>query len=212
MQKFTNWNINKYVGVTDTTTRVDNNNKVITYLEPYKIASTIKLNEDVISIYTDRILPFSADWAVMFNVGIGIWGNLYNSQNIANTNRLIGLYTSGDSMITPSLYIQDGYYAYNEITLKLTATKWVSSNNGTNTSSILYANNQKAEIPVLILKTGNYILVQMQYNTGVISEIYSASNFPTDYFGLAVKVSKQISKGLNTQTGVVSNIRYYIFP
>lgn len=65
MQKFTTWNINKYVGVTDTTTRVDNNNKVITYLEPYKIASKIQLNEDVISIYTDRILPFSADWAVM---------------------------------------------------------------------------------------------------------------------------------------------------
>lgn len=46
-------------------------------------------------------------------------------------------------MITPSLYIQDGYNAYNEATLKLTATKWVSSNNGTNTSSILYANNNK---------------------------------------------------------------------
>ena len=81
-----------------------------------------------------------------------------------------------------------------------------------NLSRILYANNQKTEIPVLILKAGDYILVQMQYNTGVISEIYSASNFPTDYFGLAVKVSKQQSNGLNTQTGVVSNIRYYIFP
>lgn len=70
----------------------------------------------------------------------------------------------------------------------------------------------KFEIPVLILKTEQLHFVQMQYNTGVISEIYSASNFPTDYFGLSVKVSKQISNGFNTQTVLVSNIRYYIFP
>ena len=214
MQKFTNWNIVKYVGITDNTTRVDNNDKITTYLEPYKVSSSIQLNEDVISIYTDRVLPFNNDWVISFNLNIGIFNDEYDVKDFANTNRLLGLYTNGSGMVRPALSISDVQGGYNEAVLKLTSTKYISSNLGTNTSNVIFANNRKAEIYGFILKAGNNILVQLQFGSSSISEIYLADNFLTDAFGFVVSVSKQNqnSNVLNSRTGIISNIRHYIFP
>ena len=212
MQKFDVWNIVKYAGITDNTTRVDNNDKITTYLQPYKENSLIQVNEDVISVYTDRVLPFNKDWAISFNLNIGIFDNGYNISDIANTNRILGLYTNGSGILNPTLFISDGKGAFNEITLKLTSTKYISSNSGTNTSNVIYTNNKKAEIYGFILKAGNNILVQLQFGSSSISEIYLADNFLTDSFGFAVSVSKQNTAAYNSQTGKISNIRHYIFP
>ena len=212
MQKFDTWNIVKYAGVTDNTTRVDDNDKITTYLQPYKDNSLIQINEDVISVYTDRVLPFNKDWAISFNINIGIFDNLYNKSDIANTNRIIGLYTGGSGMLNPTLVISDGKGAYNEALLKLTSTKYISSNSGTNTSNVIYTNNKKAEIYGFILKAGNNILVQIQFGSSSISEIYLADNFLTDSFGFAVSVSKQNTRNIILQIGKISNIRHYIFP
>ena len=212
MQKFDTWNIVKYAGVTDNTTRVDDNDKITTYLQPYKESSLIQINEDVISVYTNRVLPFNKDWAISFNINIGIFDYAYNAPDMANTNRIIGLYTNGSGMLNPTLVISDGKGAYNEALLKLTSTKYISSNPGTNTSDVIYANNKKAEIYGFILKAGNNILVQIQFGSSSISEIYLADNFLTDSFGFAVSVSKQNTSTYNSQIGKISNIRHYIFP
>ena len=76
----------------------------------------------------------------------------------------------------------------------------------------IFENNKKAQIYGFILKAGNNILVQLQFGSSSISEIYPADNFLTDAFGFVVSVSKQNSNTINSQTGIISNIRQYIFP
>ena len=62
----------------------------------------------------------------------------------------------------------------------------------------------------MILKVGDNILIQAQYGSTTISEIYSAQALSGDDFGFCVTARKS-SVG-NESIGNVSNVRYYIFP
>ena len=215
MQKFTNWNIVTLNNLQNTNTNVRDNETINTYLQPFFNDSTISVGSDIISIYSSKVLPRNSDFAIRFSVKLGHNGVPAYGQIGNVTNRLIGLFTGTvGAFCSPELYVYDTGGEYNNNLLSLQSTgaevKTISQRAATDTSTVIYTGNQQAVINFIILKVEDNILVQANYGTKTLSEIYPASVIGSGDFGFCVKVQKP---GLsNSSTGNVSNIRYYIFP
>ena len=168
MQKFTNWNIVTLNNLQDTYTKVENNETINTYIQPFFNDSTISVGSDIISIYSSKVLPRNSDFAIRFSVKIGHNG-VQNSGAIGTvTNRLIGLFTGTvGAFCSPELYVYDagGDYGLNLLSLQSTGggVKTISARAATDTSTIIYTGNQAALINFIILKVGDNILVQANY-------------------------------------------------
>ena len=215
MVKFNTWNIVTLNNLQNANTNVLNNENINTYLQPFFNDSTISVGSDIISIHSSKVLPRNSDFAIRFSVKLGHNGVPNYNQVGSVTNRLIGLFTGTvGAFCSPELYVYDagGDYGNNLLSLQSTGggVKTISARVGTDTSTIIYTGNQAALINFIILKVGDNILVQANYGTKTLSEIYPASVIGSGDFGFCVRVQKP---GLsNSSTGVVSNIRYYIFP
>ena len=215
MQKFTNWNIITLNNLQDTNTNVKNNETINTYLQPFFNDSSISVGSDIISIHSSKVLPRNSDFAIRFSVKLGHNGvPMFNSTGNV-TNRLIGLFTGTvGAFCSPELYVYDagGDYGTNLLSLQSTGAtvKTIFARAATDTSTIIYTGNQEAVINFIILKVGDNILVQANYGAKTLSEIYPASVIGSGDFGFCVRVQKP--QASNSSTGVVSNIRYYIFP
>ena len=209
MQKFTNWNVITYNGITNTNIRVDNNDIINTYLKPFQDDTSIGVETTVISIHSNKILPRSSDWAVQGSISLG---SANNSTNNRIFKRLIGLFTSITGGLTiPEIYLSDGInVAEGKLDLISSPTKYVSGVNNTSTTTILYTGNPQASINFLMLKVGDNLLFQLQYADKTLSTIYSVATIGSGDFGFCVSAAKSSVTG--TGVGTVSNIRYYIFP
>ena len=215
MQKFTNWNIITLNNLQDTNTNVKNNETINNYLQPFFNDSSISVGSDIISIHSSKVLPRNSDFAIRFSVKLGHSAVPHYGQSGNVTNRLIGLFTGTvGAFCSPELYVYDAGadYEYNLLSLQSTGAtvKTISARAATDTSTIIYTGNQAAVINFIILKVGDNILVQANYGAKTLSEIYPASVIGSGDFGFCVRVQKP--QASNSSTGVVSNIRYYIFP
>ncbi len=136
-----------------------------------------------------------------------------NSLNV--TLRNIGIYTqNSNSVILPELGIIDTYVRYNRQALALQSTNYQNktfcNSSGLDTANIIYLNASYATISCLIMKVGDNILIQIQYGGKTFSEIYSSLVIGSGDFGFCVGALKPPRSDYGI--GVVSNIRYYIFP
>ena len=212
MQRFTNWTV-KTFNNTVSTTNVENNTNIYTNTAVFNTNSSIITNTEVLSVHTNKILPKSADWVILFNIKLASDGA--GNGTAPKTNRLMGIHSSETgTLIIPSLYLFDSAYVYSTHNLAILknggGSKLITTNGGTTTSDIIFGAVADSIIPAMILKVGDNILVQAQYGATTISEIYSAQSLSGDDFGFCVTARKS-SVG-NERIGNVSNVRYYIFP
>ena len=148
-------------------------------------------------------MPLNSEWAISFKVNLG--NDSYGGNTTGVLSRLIGIYSdSSISLITPDFYFKDS------------TDSWGSP--GTLTvegGSKITANTELELAQCFIVKVGDLVYFTAQIaGSRNISSVFNINNltFHNSNVGFVVATCKSNPKSQSQKLGLVSNIKYYIFP
>lgn len=205
-QKFTNWNIETFNGISDETINIQNNDTIQTNVNPFRSLTTAVGGQTMINVKSTKILSSSQNWAITFNSIISTDGaSAYGNYGIPGC-RYVGIYSDDNGLVVPDFYFRDGGGGdFGIPALGLSG----DNTQGISTRQVGWY----VPIKCLILKVGTQIFLQAGYGTNnIISKIYDIQNLVNNNsnFGFIVSAYKIVdnSNPYTTYSANVSNIQY----